>query len=62
MWFFCQPGGNMLRGDNQRGGGGGAPLPPPPAPPAGMGFDSPSDQVSRLFKAQGKYTCRIAIC
>lgn len=39
-----QPGGNMLRGDNQRGGGGGAPLPPPPAPPAGMGFDSPSDQ------------------
>lgn len=52
----------MLRGDNQRGGGGGAPLPPPPAPPAGMGFDSPSDQVSRLFKAQGKYTCRIAIC
>ena len=49
---LLQPGGSMMRGDNPRGGG--APLPPPPAPPAGMGFDSPSDQVSPFFRIQVK--------
>ncbi|XP_048765782.1 splicing factor, proline- and glutamine-rich-like isoform X2 [Ostrea edulis] len=47
------PASGILRGESQRGSGG-APLPPPPAPPAGMGFESPSDQ-NRYDSNTGSY-------